>query len=124
MRKHLVVELTALPTLMKVGIVVLVLGALLDVLHHSGLGWMGDVGSLGHSVTFVGMVMTLSGVLIHAAAGHRSKPDWITARGESERKRPAQERIHRGDTGHREISDSHDPPPSLSHTEVALPAKF
>ncbi len=64
-------ELAGFPGLMRLGLVVLIVGGALDVVYHTApQAWMGTLnfylgyeGSRAHLVTFIGMAITLAGVL-------------------------------------------------------------
>ncbi len=67
-------ELAGLPVLMRLGLLVLVAGGALDVVYHTApQAWMGTLnlylgyeGARAHLVTFIGMVLTLAGVLMRS----------------------------------------------------------
>ncbi len=72
-------EFTGFPALMKVGLIVLAIGAALDILYHTApLVWtpmltlyLGEEGSRAHLITFLGMALTLAGVLTRARLHRR-----------------------------------------------------
>ncbi len=65
-------EIIGFPWLMRVGLFILILGGALDVTYHAApAGWhtllniyLGSDGYYAHLTTLVGMILTLSGVLI------------------------------------------------------------
>ncbi len=67
-------EVTGLPWLMRVGLAILVVGGVLDVTYHTApAGWhtmlniyLGSDGYYAHLTTLVGMILTLSSVLIRS----------------------------------------------------------
>ncbi len=67
-------ELGALPGLMRLGLLILIVGGALDIVYHTApQAWMGTLnlylgyeGSRAHLVTFIGMALTLVGVLMRS----------------------------------------------------------
>ncbi len=67
-------ELAGLPGLMRLGLLILIVGGALDIVYHTAPpAWMntlnfylGSEGSRAHLVTFIGMALTLAGVLMRS----------------------------------------------------------
>ncbi len=81
MLRHFLNELAELPRLMRVGLVVFMIGAVLDLLYHvAPESWSNDLsmflgreGDVGHIVTLAGMLLILIGVFTaRRAHSHRS----------------------------------------------------
>ncbi len=72
-------EFTGFPVLMKIGLIVLAIGAALDILYHTAPPiwaptltlYLGVEGSRAHLITFLGMALTLVGVLTRARSAKR-----------------------------------------------------
>ena len=68
---------TALPGLMRLGVLILAIGGMLDLLYHAAPpgwavqmdGYLGTDGIGAHVVTLIGMVITLLGVFAHRSRG-------------------------------------------------------
>lgn len=72
MVRRLLDEIVGMPRLMRLGLLVFALGGLLDMLYHAvPVDWairlsvyLGEEGILAHGITFIGMVLTLSGLFV------------------------------------------------------------
>ena len=82
---------TELPGLMRLGVLILVIGAILDLLYHTAPpgwamlldGYLGSDGVGAHLVTFLGMVVTLLGLFARRASARVAQAEVSPSEGGS-----------------------------------------
>ena len=92
MVERIFILFTELPGLMRLGVLILVIGGILDLLYHAAPpGWaiqldvvLGSDGVVAHLLTLFGMVVTLLGLFARRASAHVAPVEATPSEGRSE----------------------------------------
>jgi hypothetical protein len=91
MAQRIFMLFTGLPSLMRLGVLILVIGGALDVLYHAAPpGWamqldvvVGSEGVIAHVMTLFGMVVTLLGLFARRASAGVAQAELSSSEGRS-----------------------------------------